>query len=936
MLMLTDSASLKSVDAISAHNIDTLPSGDVHNLPEMNAGTHPKVIRLDRNQQRENRFWRKQRVREKKQRKWEEQVRKQKEEEDGVPDGENAEVFSDNDPADDTEDGDATDEMDSDDVPEGIGSTAPDEENAADSPGDGLGDSGYRAEENEEQQEPLHTGEEESAMLHESRHRSDGDVAEEDDGNHSLDEADRDSPETHNEERMSYEENVRKLSEEEQAKGSDEAHEEGGQPNEPSEEGVGENETDEKEDEQTANLENENNNPGPESSDDVRVNSSAAVDGEDAEARPDSRHSEGAEDASTPDADAGDQTSERHHGDGYETDDERDRTRDGGPDEERDSAVGGSSEDRAVDSAAGDGPDSDWVGPRSVSPYVEQQLPNGGDDGSPDAQQEQEAADSAVERDSVFSDNDKAAPEPAQSRPDSESQRRPPSRVSLVYTYASGPKVLSHVELAPETEAERGAATENDNKPTEGSDEKNGKHVTFEEDVAAAANVRIRRKRSDAADVERGEAKQWKELRKKNKERRKNRTSNTFRSSSTTGSLMNDKRLIKTGNIGTLVLHGQPQPRWNAYFANARALSNSGGPSLTDIIRYQEARRRDAGLQNGPAARRGLGTGRRRDERVRTPPAVAGRKHYRVQTEPYLEEIRDRRVEADRAVQTDPLLDRPSTPLFVPSKTGADVATQIYEGDLFDFELESAPILEVLVGKTVEQSLLEVMEEEELETLKEHQRRFEERRQAELAEQQRLAERERRHVEEKERRMSQRRSALEQETETEAKVAASALAQSYLADMVPAVFSNLRQKGFFFNGVERDIEMTFMPWLRDAVEQELDKVLTGREVLDELILDAVRKRREELEQRPSLSARLPPAPLAEPAAEPSAAAADGDGPVSAAASAAGGPAGDEAEDDSEEEEADDSGEEEAAADEGSDDDDAGKGAEEGAPDDDEP
>ncbi|KAF0299515.1 Radial spoke head protein 3 [Amphibalanus amphitrite] len=413
-----------------------------------------------------------------------------------------------------------------------------------------------------------------------------------------------------------------------------------------------------------------------------------------------------------------------------------------------------------------------------------------------------------------------------------------------------------------------------------------------------------------------------------------------------------------------------------------------GGPSLTDIIRYQEARRRDAGLQNGPAARRGLGTGRRRDERVRTPPAVAGRKHYRVQTEPYLEEvsghytaytthhskhyrvqtepyleevsrhytlhtthhskhyrvqtepyleeIRDRRVEADRAVQTDPLLDRPSTPLFVPSKTGADVATQIYEGDLFDFELESAPILEVLVGKTVEQSLLEVMEEEELETLKEHQRRFEERRQAELAEQQRLAERERRHVEEKERRMSQRRSALEQETETEAKVAASALAQSYLADMVPAVFSNLRQKGFFFNGVERDIEMTFMPWLRDAVEQELDKVLTGREVLDELILDAVRKRREELEQRPSLSARLPPAPLAEPAAEPSAAAADGDGPVSAAASAAGGPAGDEAEDDSEEEEADDSGEEEAAADEGSDDDDAGKGAEEGAPDDDEP
>ena len=65
-----------------------------------------------------------------------------------------------------------------------------------------------------------------------------------------------------------------------------------------------------------------------------------------------------------------------------------------------------------------------------------------------------------------------------------------------------------------------------------------------------------------------------------------------------------------------------------------------GGPSLTDIIRYQEARRRDAGLQSGPTARRGLAAGRRRDDRIRTPPAVAGRKHYRGQTEPYLEEVR--------------------------------------------------------------------------------------------------------------------------------------------------------------------------------------------------------------------------------------------------------------------------------------------------------
>lgn len=68
---------------------------------------------------------------------------------------------------------------------------------------------------------------------------------------------------------------------------------------------------------------------------------------------------------------------------------------------------------------------------------------------------------------------------------------------------------------------------------------------------------------------------------------------------------------------------------------------------------------------------------------------------------------------------------------------------------LFDFDLEVKPMLEVLVGKTIEQSLLEVMEEEELANLRAHQRAREELRHVELAEVQRLEERERRHREEK-------------------------------------------------------------------------------------------------------------------------------------------------------------------------------------------
>lgn len=68
---------------------------------------------------------------------------------------------------------------------------------------------------------------------------------------------------------------------------------------------------------------------------------------------------------------------------------------------------------------------------------------------------------------------------------------------------------------------------------------------------------------------------------------------------------------------------------------------------------------------------------------------------------------------------------------------------------LFDFDLEVQPILEVLVGKVTEQALIEVMEEEELASLRQRQKIFEEMREAELQEQQRLEEVERRRKHEK-------------------------------------------------------------------------------------------------------------------------------------------------------------------------------------------
>ena len=72
----------------------------------------------------------------------------------------------------------------------------------------------------------------------------------------------------------------------------------------------------------------------------------------------------------------------------------------------------------------------------------------------------------------------------------------------------------------------------------------------------------------------------------------------------------------------------------------------------------------------------------------RSPEPVEGRKHIDVQTELYLEELSDRVEEADVETQTDAFLDRPPSPLFIPAKSGVDVATQILEGEV-SYEVKS-------------------------------------------------------------------------------------------------------------------------------------------------------------------------------------------------------------------------------------------------------
>ena len=83
-------------------------------------------------------------------------------------------------------------------------------------------------------------------------------------------------------------------------------------------------------------------------------------------------------------------------------------------------------------------------------------------------------------------------------------------------------------------------------------------------------------------------------------------------------------------------------------------------------------------------------------------------------------------------VEPDFFIDRPPTALFQPDSPTHNKSTFLEEKVVFDFNLDVEPILQCLVGKTLEQSLIEVKEQYELEVLREHKRKFKTLRETEL------------------------------------------------------------------------------------------------------------------------------------------------------------------------------------------------------------
>jgi hypothetical protein len=169
--------------------------------------------------------------------------------------------------------------------------------------------------------------------------------------------------------------------------------------------------------------------------------------------------------------------------------------------------------------------------------------------------------------------------------------------------------------------------------------------------------------------------------------------------------------------------------------------------------------------------------------------------------------------------QTDVFLPEVPELEYVPMKTGIDAETQIYPGDLFQFDLEVAPILDVLVTKTLEQALTEVDDEDELANVAEFKKEWQKRQKNLVVDWERTVAEEKKRAEEKEAVVAAHKAKKKRQEELMNKLACKRAAAEYMAQVVPTATTSLIEAGQFPEILQTPLETDFMPWLLVAANE---------------------------------------------------------------------------------------------------------------------
>ncbi len=165
------------------------------------------------------------------------------------------------------------------------------------------------------------------------------------------------------------------------------------------------------------------------------------------------------------------------------------------------------------------------------------------------------------------------------------------------------------------------------------------------------------------------------------------------------------------------------------------------------------------------------------------------------------------------------------------------MATQIDDGELFDFELEVEPILQVLVGRSLVQATYELIADDERETFLAHNKKYEREREFELVNLQRTEAAYQRREDEKKRRMNQVNSKKLRDIETQKKLIAKTFAKFSLTNLKGRTINSLYERGF----LKDHEDLRFYNLFKKLYFPSCEKIAEENNLIQNILSDALDK-----------------------------------------------------------------------------------------------
>lgn len=231
---------------------------------------------------------------------------------------------------------------------------------------------------------------------------------------------------------------------------------------------------------------------------------------------------------------------------------------------------------------------------------------------------------------------------------------------------------------------------------------------------------------------------------------------------------------------------------------------------------------------------------------------VAGRVHKAAQCDDYL--LGDNidpdtigngllpRFTAEATTQADTLEHGNDVPLIIWHKDPAQQnhkATQIEDGELFDYNAALSVLVDVLVGKSLDVGIVEVRQEQEVKALLTQKEWFINKRQKQLHERRQDEERTKQRQKANDALLAEARVKLEEQKYVARKVAAGAVSRQFLANLQSNVFASLEAQGKLVDPMITEVEQVFMPWLLKQVDERLGQARWVHFLIDEITKEQV-------------------------------------------------------------------------------------------------